>query len=540
MSSQSTDSVGHFMNKSPSGMHLRTVKPISPVLGTTARNKVTLDKAHRKGVKRLRQSPVNSASSTQACYIPLDNLLSLSTPVTDPLKRELSQMRKQLLETKAKVDALENLYSPLLPLIPLLIDKPIEDDKALHKAAHLIDILSTEIGQRLLCHKQIVIYNVPDKIPAIKAAKAALNACNINDDLGRCVRLRKTSPSACCPLLLEFDNVSTPKKISANYKNLISHPYFRNAKVSPARTRIQRELSTVTIKGMRDAAAEVSATTQPKPSSVGSSPVVNKTRSNKTAILSANEFRVDEIIVQETGTCKVTCASHPTSEPSHTVDLDETITHSTQSTQHCEDLNTKRGSAQAKKPKHSALSASRNQQKRKPTQNDSKSLPMSKLPTTGNLMKPFVKPTTLKALLGNPPRLETLNFKPDPKAASRFNKRQRTVSYGHFMRPTLAPRLITSDLQTMNNYYTPPFVQPQMASHGGTSNFHRYNHRSLSKPLPFRHMPAHGYPPPTIPFLSTQPPRPPEFNSLTSAALTLFTSLLPFLTLPLSTQARGF
>ena len=75
-----------------------------------------------------------------------------------------------------------------------------------------------------------------------KAAEAILQTCGIESKLRTCKRLRKLSPSACSPLLLEFNDESAVSHLLTNHRLLACHPLLTNSKVRPARSRMQREL----------------------------------------------------------------------------------------------------------------------------------------------------------------------------------------------------------------------------------------------------------------------------------------------------------
>ena len=147
-----------------------------------------------------------------------------------------------LLDSSLMLMKLESHLSPLLPLTCLLDNDPNVSRQGLLNAAQLIDTLSSEISEHLTCLRQVLIYNISDKIPTVKAAEAILQTCGIESKLRTCKRLRKLSPSACSPLLLEFNDESAVSHLLTNHRLLACHPLLTNSKVRPARSRMQREL----------------------------------------------------------------------------------------------------------------------------------------------------------------------------------------------------------------------------------------------------------------------------------------------------------
>ena len=129
---------------------------------------------------------------------------------------------------------------PLRPLIALTNASNSNDCKHLLDAAGLIDALSAEIEQRLRCKRQVIIYNVPDRVPAEKAKQAVLLITGLSDKVCRCVRLRKASPRLCCPLLLEFTEEASAVALLRQQEAVTRHPMLSGAKLSPAHTIIQR------------------------------------------------------------------------------------------------------------------------------------------------------------------------------------------------------------------------------------------------------------------------------------------------------------
>jgi hypothetical protein len=192
--------------------------------------------------KRQRVSPISSPCSDRNCYVAVSDVLNPPALSISSLKDSISRMQAELLETKAKLAALESSIVPLLPLTTILTCTSTENAGCLLSAAKLIDTLASEISQRIHCNRQVLVYNVPDKFPAEKAKLTILQICGLENESCRCTRLRKSSPTACCPILLEFSGEQAPTVLLKHQTLLSCHPYLKTARIMPARTRMQREI----------------------------------------------------------------------------------------------------------------------------------------------------------------------------------------------------------------------------------------------------------------------------------------------------------
>lgn len=208
----------------------------SPTPVKAANNRTaTIPRSNRK---RLRSSPVY-VGPLRRCSVTLRDLcIQRHSP-----KSDLNNLQAQLAAHKSRLEQLESKLSPLFPLVSLL-DSPSIDDQALSKAARLVDALSTEITQRLKCKQQVIIHNVSHKVPAEKAKMKILQICGLTDQPCRVTRLRRDQPSKHPPILLEFQNEISARTLINHQQRLALHTPFANIKVYPARTALQRILST--------------------------------------------------------------------------------------------------------------------------------------------------------------------------------------------------------------------------------------------------------------------------------------------------------
>ena len=152
------------------------------------------------------------------------------------MKKEITELKERILQLEAESSALKPLCSLLNPTVEA-------DTASLISAASLIDALSSEISHRLRCNRQVVIFNVPDKLPAEKAKQIILQLTGLKDKTCRASRLRKLKPSLTCPLMLEFQDEIAPKILLDQRRLLCVHPTLLNARLCAARTPMQPELA---------------------------------------------------------------------------------------------------------------------------------------------------------------------------------------------------------------------------------------------------------------------------------------------------------
>ena len=87
-----------------------------------------------------------------------------------------NETTKEVAELKHRLAQLEAVLQPLRPIVALMKGTQTNDPALLLEAASLIDALSSEVEKRLQSKRQVIVYNVPDKIPAEKAKQAILMA----------------------------------------------------------------------------------------------------------------------------------------------------------------------------------------------------------------------------------------------------------------------------------------------------------------------------------------------------------------------------
>ena len=226
--------------------------------------------------KRSRLSCSPTQPTPRTCFVKLSDIMNTSPNPTILPDPPLHVVKAEVSELRTKLDNLEKLINPLLPLIPLLSPAVALTPADLLKAAHLVDSLSSEISKRLKCERQILIHNVPDKFPSEKAKQAVLSTCGLNTAKCRTVRLKKSSPAQCCPLMLEFESPFEAQTIYSHRELLKSHPKLVNAKVCRAQTHLQREIVKTCLPksiGSSSTAAENHCAELPVPStSLGADP----------------------------------------------------------------------------------------------------------------------------------------------------------------------------------------------------------------------------------------------------------------------------
>ncbi|KAG5454573.1 hypothetical protein CSKR_203655 [Clonorchis sinensis] len=129
------------------------------------------------------------------------------------------------------------------PIACLLNPDATCDPATLEKASTLIDTIAVEICQRIECRRQVLIFNTPDRISPEHTKTALLTACGMLGATCTARRLRKSKPSTCRPIMLQFQDENDALRLITSQALLCSTKNFRTIKVKAARTRIQRQLT---------------------------------------------------------------------------------------------------------------------------------------------------------------------------------------------------------------------------------------------------------------------------------------------------------
>ncbi|GAA54298.1 hypothetical protein CLF_113580 [Clonorchis sinensis] len=117
------------------------------------------------------------------------------------------------------------------------------DPTTLEKASIFIDTMASEICQRIECRHQVLIFNAPDRIPLEHTKTAILTACGTQDTICTARRLRKSKPSMCCPIIMQFRDEKNAARLLTAQTLLSSTKKFQTLKIKAARTRLQRQLT---------------------------------------------------------------------------------------------------------------------------------------------------------------------------------------------------------------------------------------------------------------------------------------------------------
>ncbi|VDO61304.1 unnamed protein product [Schistosoma margrebowiei] len=97
----------------------------------------------------------------------------------------------------SKHDDLKQEIKTLSPL-KLLLSKdivPVELDDMI-KAESVIDFIVNEVTKRIISRNNVIIYNIPGRIPIKAVRNSILRASNLRDSPCQCIRLNKKNVSA--------------------------------------------------------------------------------------------------------------------------------------------------------------------------------------------------------------------------------------------------------------------------------------------------------------------------------------------------------
>ncbi|VDO53056.1 unnamed protein product [Schistosoma margrebowiei] len=187
----------------------------------------------------------------------VSNLIMSSTSRSksiDNIKSELNTIFKQLHEMRSKVESLassllkhDELKQEIKTLSPvkLLLSKdivPAELDDII-KAESVIDFIANEVTKRIVSRNNVIVYNIPDRIPIKTVTNSILKASN----QCQCIRLDKKHQKYSCPVLFRFDSHILAEQLKESERLICALTKFRNARIVPDKTTNHRLTQKLTL-----------------------------------------------------------------------------------------------------------------------------------------------------------------------------------------------------------------------------------------------------------------------------------------------------
>ncbi|KAH9580434.1 hypothetical protein MS3_00000682 [Schistosoma haematobium] len=129
-----------------------------------------------------------------------------------------------------------------LSSLKLLLSKdivPAELDDII-KAESVIDFIANEVTKRIISRNNVIIYNIPDRIPIKTVRNLILKASNLQDSPCQCIRLNKKHQKYSCPVLLRFDSHILAERSKESERLICALTKFRNARIVSDKTTNQR------------------------------------------------------------------------------------------------------------------------------------------------------------------------------------------------------------------------------------------------------------------------------------------------------------
>ncbi|VDP24384.1 unnamed protein product [Schistosoma margrebowiei] len=169
----------------------------------------------------------------------------------DNIKSELNTVFKQLTDMRFKVESLasslskhDGLKQKMKTLSPLklLLSKdivPTELDDII-KAESVIDFIANEVTKRIISRSNVVVYNIPDRIPIKTVRNSILKAFNLQDSPCQCIRLNKKHQKYSFPVLFRFDSHILAERLKESERLICALTKFRNACIVSDKTTNQR------------------------------------------------------------------------------------------------------------------------------------------------------------------------------------------------------------------------------------------------------------------------------------------------------------
>ncbi|VDP78456.1 unnamed protein product [Schistosoma curassoni] len=160
----------------------------------------------------------------------------------DNIKSELNTVFEQLTDMRSKVESLASSLSKhddlkqeikTLSLLKLLLSKdivPAELDDII-KAECVIDFIANEVTKRIISRNNVIVCNIPDRIPIKTVRNSILKASNLQDSSCQCIRLNKKHQKYSCPVLFRFDSHILTKRLKESERLICALTKFRNARI---------------------------------------------------------------------------------------------------------------------------------------------------------------------------------------------------------------------------------------------------------------------------------------------------------------------
>ncbi|VDP47493.1 unnamed protein product [Schistosoma margrebowiei] len=140
-----------------------------------------------------------------------------------------------------KHDDLKQEIKTLSPLkLPLSNDiVPAELDDII-KAESVIDFIASEVTKRIVSCNNVIVYNIPDKIPIKTERISILKASKLQDSQCQFIRLNKEYQKYSCPILIRFDSHILAEQLRDSERLICVLTKFRKASIVSDKTINQR------------------------------------------------------------------------------------------------------------------------------------------------------------------------------------------------------------------------------------------------------------------------------------------------------------
>ncbi|VDP00436.1 unnamed protein product [Schistosoma curassoni] len=127
--------------------------------------------------------------------------------------------------------------SPLeLPLSKDIVPAELDD---IINAESVIDFIANEVTNRIVSCNNVIVYNIPDKIPIKTERNSILKASNLQESQCQCTRLKNYQKYS-CPILFRFDSHILAELLKEFERLVCALTKIRNARIVSDETTNQR------------------------------------------------------------------------------------------------------------------------------------------------------------------------------------------------------------------------------------------------------------------------------------------------------------
>ncbi|CAH8493109.1 unnamed protein product [Dicrocoelium dendriticum] len=153
----------------------------------------------------------------------------------------IAALELQLKDLKERFESLYQVLEQFNSIKYLFNTPDTPKIEHLRSVGNLIQHVAFEVHDRIKRSKNVIAFNLPEKLSLESISSAVANDCHIERRQFSCVRLRKKSPKQVCPVLFKFSNDTLAEKFICSRSALSLRKDYVSMVLKPDLTVLQRE-----------------------------------------------------------------------------------------------------------------------------------------------------------------------------------------------------------------------------------------------------------------------------------------------------------